>query len=573
MKDYFLIGETLKHSFSPMLHHEFNNEEYDLMEIPKSQINEFMEKAPFKAINVTIPYKETVIPYCQIDETAKAIGSVNTIVNKNGILYGYNTDHLGFTHMVKRAFIEMSGKKVVILGSGGTSKTACYASYMMGAKNIVVVSRSGASFPTVEGSSVLFTTYENKATYLDAEVLINTTPVGMYPNIDGEPIDLEQFGKLEAVVDVVYNPLTTLLVKKAQDLGLKATNGLSMLVAQAYYAERLFFDESVDIDDKALEAIEKALDKLTNMKKNIVLTGMPGSGKSTIGKTLAKLTNREFVDTDEMFYEETQTKPGEYILQHGEEAFREIESNCVKKAALLAGVIIATGGGVILNKTNTDLLSLNGDIVYLHRALKDLATEGRPLSQGNEKRKALYYKRLPIYLSSKKYIVDVAENPNKTAEIVLSTIKGENEGRKKILVINGSNLNMLGIREPDIYGSSTYGDLIKYIEDEAAVLDVDVEFMQSNHEGDLVDAIQNAYGRKDGIVINPGAYTHTSVAILDAVKAVGIPTVEVHISDVDSREDFRQISYIRKASLCTISGHGFEGYVMAIKELLKVFEK
>ena len=568
MKEYGLIGETLKHSFSPMLHHEFNNAEYGLIEIPKDKVEDYMREASFKAINVTIPYKETVIPFCQVDETAKAIGAVNTIVNKNGALFGYNTDHLGFTHMVKRTDIDITGKKVVILGSGGTSKTACFAVAKMGAASIVVVSRGGAKYETSVSLDVSFTTYEDEAQYLDAEVLVNTTPVGMYPNIEGSPVDITKLKKLESVIDVVYNPLTTMLVKDAIDAGLKATNGLSMLVAQAYYAERLFFDKPTDIDEEALKAIEEALDKLTNQKKNIVLTGMPGSGKSTIGRTLSKLLDREFVDTDEMFFEENNIRPGDYILKYGEEEFRRLETECVKKAAGLSGVVIATGGGVILKKENTDLLSLNGDIVYLHRALKELDTEGRPLSQGNERRKALYYRRLPIYMSSKKYLVDVGDTPNITAERVLKALKGEGADKKKFLVINGPNLNMLGIREPNIYGHSTYADLIQYIEDASKELNVDVEFFQSNHEGDLVEAIQNAYGRKDGIVINPGAYTHTSVAILDATKAVGIPTIEVHISDVDAREDFRQVSFIRKAAVNTISGHGFDGYVMAIKELI-----
>lgn len=568
MLKYGLIGETLKHSFSPMLHHEFNNKDYGLIEIPKSEINKFMEEASFSAINVTIPYKETVIPYCELDETAKSIGAVNTIVNNNGILKGYNTDILGFNHMLKRASIDMFQKKVVILGSGGTSKTACYASAKNGASSVVVVSRGGSSYSIDADCNILFTTYEEKEKYIDADIIVNTTPVGMYPNIDSVPVDLEIFNSLEGVVDVIYNPLKTRLVQNALNKGIKATNGLSMLVAQAYYAEKLFFGEPTDIDDKALDSIEKALDKLTDMKKNIVFVGMPGCGKTTFGTIIAKELGKELIDTDEEFLKKTGISAGEYIVKYGEPEFRKIESECVKEAAGKSNVVIATGGGVILNKENTDLLGLNGIIVYLHSTLKGLATEGRPLSQGEEKRKALYYKRLPMYLACKDVMVDVSMDIDKTVEKIKNAINNPKEDKKKILVINGSNLNMLGIREPDIYGKKTYQDLINYIEQEAKKLNVDVEFMQSNHEGDLVDAIQNAYGRKDGIVINPGAYTHTSVAILDAVKAVGIPTVEVHISDVDSREDFRQVSYIRKAAKCTISGHGFEGYVMAIKELI-----
>ena len=572
MLDYCLIGETLKHSFSPMLHHEFNNKEYGLMEIPKNEIDDFMKKAEFKAINVTIPYKETVMPYCELDETATVIGAVNTIVNKDGKLYGYNTDHLGFTHMVKRAGIDVEGKDVVILGSGGTSKTSCYAISKMKAASITIVSRSASDYETHVDCPVKFTSYDDEAIY-KAQVIVNTTPVGMFPNIDATPVEISRFKNLTGVIDVVYNPLNTRLVLEAKEHGIKATNGLSMLVAQAYYAEKLFFDEPTTIDEKALDSIEKALFKLTDMKRNIVLTGMPGSGKSTIGKALSDILNKPFIDTDEMFLDKHKIQPGDYITEYGEEAFRVLESECVKEASMLSGYIIATGGGVILNKKNTDLLSLNGDIVYLHRPLKELVTHGRPLSQGDERRKALYYKRLPLYMSSKKYLVDVKGSVESVTDAVLSAINNQDSNMKKYLIINGPNLNMLGIREPGIYGTNTYGDLMNMIEAEAKKLNVLVEFYQSNHEGDLVDAIQNTYGRMNGIVINPGAYTHTSVAILDAVKAVGVPTVEVHISDVDAREEFRQISYIKKAAIDTIAGYGFDGYVMALKKLIDLEDK
>ena len=567
--DYGLIGETLKHSFSPMLHHEFGNPEYGLIEVPKTDIDDFLKKAEFKALNVTIPYKETVMKYCEADDIAKAIGAVNTLVKVDGQLKGYNTDWLGFKYMADRAGISFRNQKVVILGSGGTSKTACNTVAKEGASAVVVVSRSGSSYETNVSCPVSFTTYEDEKLYLDADVLVNTTPVGMFPNNEATPIELEKFSNLKGLVDVIYNPLKTMLVKKAEDLGILATNGLSMLVAQAYFAEKLFFGESTIMDDDGRTKIEKAYNKLYDMKRNIVLIGMPGCGKTTVGTALSKRLDRELIDTDEEFYKEHGIKPGDYILQYGEEAFRDKETECVKKVSSQSGVIIATGGGAVLRKTNVDSLSLNGKLVYLHSALKDLATEGRPLSQGDEKRKALYYKRLPIYLRAKDVMVDVKGSVDAVVNDVMDALNNPTV-KKKYLIINGPNLNMLGIREPDIYGTKTYQDLIKYIEDSAKELDVEVEFFQSNHEGDLVEAIQNSYGRMDGIVINPGAYTHTSVAILDAVKAVGVPTIEVHISDVDAREEFRQISYIRKAAKETISGKGFEGYVLAIKHLMEV---
>lgn len=139
----------------------------------------------------------------------------------------------------------------------------------------------------------------------------------------------------------------------------------------------------------------------------------------------------------------------------------------------------------------------------------------------------------------------------------------------KILVINGPNLNMLGIREPDIYGKHTYADLVEMIKNAADEKGAEVEFFQSNHEGVIVDKIQEAYGNKDGIIINPAAYTHTSVAILDALKTVAIPTVEVHISDINEREEFRHHSYVSMVAEKTICGKGFKGYIEALFYLLE----
>lgn len=136
-----------------------------------------------------------------------------------------------------------------------------------------------------------------------------------------------------------------------------------------------------------------------------------------------------------------------------------------------------------------------------------------------------------------------------------------------ILVLNGPNLNMLGVREPEIYGRQDYATLCRRVTEHAQALGLQVELFQSNHEGDLVDRIQAAYGTCDGIVINPAAYTHTSVALLDALKAVGLPAVEVHLSDVAAREEFRQISFVRAACLRTISGKGVDGYLEALDVL------
>ncbi len=571
---YGLIGEKLGHSFSQTIHEQFGNPEYGILEIPRDRIEEYLREADFEGINVTIPYKETALRFCEPSETASAIGCVNTLVKKEGKVYGHNTDTHGFSYMLTRSGIDLGGKKVLILGSGGTSKTACYTALTKGASSVTVVSRSAKSYGIGTEGNLDFITYEELKDHRDAQILINTTPVGMFPDNDGMPADPAEFPNLSGVVDVVYNPLTTKLVRKAQKLGIPATNGLSMLVGQAWYAERLFFGRDTEPGEEDLKDLERVIHRVKMEKSSYILIGMPGCGKSTVGAMLSKKFDRDFIDTDVMFREENGVGAGEYIEEFGEEAFREKEAEVVRRAASRSGIVIATGGGAILREENVDALKSNGLLIYLHRELKDLASEGRPLSQNDEKRKALYYKRLPIYLKLQDMTVRVSDYENKTVTRVIKKItevtEGTAEEKKRFLVINGPNLNMLGIREPGIYGTQTYADLINYIEKEARELDVKVNFYQSNHEGDLVDAIQSAYGMYDGIVINPGAYTHTSVAILDALKAVSIPAVEVHISDVDQRDDFRKISFLRQAVTETISGKGFAGYVEGIRRLLAI---
>ncbi|MBQ8667001.1 MAG: type II 3-dehydroquinate dehydratase, partial [Lachnospiraceae bacterium] len=352
-----------------------------------------------------------------------------------------------------------------------------------------------------------------------------------------------------------------------------ATGGLPMLVAQGYFASRLFAGGSLGLDpvgrltDSEQKLIEKVIAEITDSVSNIVLYGMPGSGKSSVGRVVAHELGLDFVDTDDIFTSDNFMTPAYCITQRGEKEFRALEKQAVYKAASVGRRVIATGGGVVLDPENTELLALNGRSFFLNRKLSDLATRNRPLSEGDENLKALYYKRLPIYLSSSETVIDVDTDVKGMAQKIMDSLHNSDSKKIKILVINGPNLNMLGIREPDIYGRQTYEDLIKLCREKADELGVEVSFYQSNHEGDLVDIIQQSYGTIDGIVINPGAYTHTSVALLDALKCVGIPAIEVHISDVDSREEFRQTSYIRYYVRETITGHGLTGYTEAMGNL------
>lgn len=597
---YGLLGEKLGHSFSTMIHREFNNPEYILKEVAREDIHSFMEAKDFLGLNVTIPYKETVMEHCKLDNTVSVIGAVNTIVNRDGILYGFNTDWLGFLYMTKKAGISYKDKNVFIFGNGGTAKTASYACAREGAKSITICSRRDIDVtPFVNivkavnpECEIVGTNYNEDKSYVDAQIIVNTTPMGMYPNNYSAVIDIDECNALEGVVDVVYNPLTTELVARAKSKGIPATCGLPMLVAQAYFAEEIFMKPEItstdDFDFDALMALDsdgnvsktvelnnKVTDLIFEEMSNIVLIGMPGVGKTTCANSMKEKLSREVVDSDDEFTLKYGIKPGEYISTFGEKDFRDKETEVIKEISKRTGIIIATGGGAILREENRRALHQNGVVVHLHSGYKTLATEGRPLSQGKEELKALYYKRLPIYMECADIIntitsTDVDAEVNKAIERIKNYIFKKADNKMKVLVMNGPNINMLGIREPNIYGRQTYDDLLKLCKEEAAKRDIEVSFFQSNSEGELVTAIQDAYGVIDGIIINPAAYTHTSVALLDALKAVGIPTIEVHISAVEEREDFRQISYVGKIAKHTITGQGLNGYVMAMDKLLEI---
>jgi shikimate dehydrogenase len=378
---YGLIGKTLIHSYSKTIHGFFGNHDYELVEIPPDGVAGFLQKADFLGVNVTIPYKETVMPYCVLDDHAQTIGCVNTIVNKNGTLYGYNTDYFGFTYMAKLAGISFNGKKVVVLGSGGASKTAACASRDGGAGEVVVVSRNGEN------------NYSNIDRHADCNVLVNTTPVGMFPNNGNIPLSLSGFSRLSAVIDVVYNPLRTKLLLEAKKLGIATAGGLSMLVAQALMAHNLFF--GIEADEQTDQArIAEALAKTEKRFSNIVLIGMPGCGKTTTGRELAKVCGREFVDTDKVIEEREGRKIPDIINEDGEGRFRELEKCVIAEVAAQTNQVIATGGGSVLAQENRDALSQNGIVIFLECPLEYLATAGRPLSVDLE---TLYQRRLPLY--------------------------------------------------------------------------------------------------------------------------------------------------------------------------------
>lgn len=393
MKQYGCIGKKLTHSFSKEIHAKLADYDYELIELTEEEIAPFFQKKTFAAINVTIPYKQTVIPYLDsISPIAQRIGAVNTIVNKGGKLYGYNTDYYGMKALVERVDIDLAGKKVLILGTGGTSKTARVLAADLGAAEILIVSRS----KTKE-----YITYEQAVqNHSDAQVIINTTPSGMYPNCEDKPIDIRFFPQLEGVIDAVYNPLRTNLVLDAIQRGIKAEGGLYMLVMQAVVAVEHFLETSIQ-----KEAAERVFASIYASKENIILTGMPGSGKSTVGKLL-QIDGFTFIDTDAEVEKRCGVAIKDLIREKGELCFRNLESEVIQEAASSGCRIISTGGGAILRAENVRCLKRNGKLFFLNAGLSRLrATDSRPLSDTDEKLKQLYSERMPLYQETADVIV------------------------------------------------------------------------------------------------------------------------------------------------------------------------
>ena len=383
---YGLIGEKLGHSFSKIIHEKIADYTYELCEISKENLDSFMRAKDFQSINVTIPYKEAVIPYLDsIDPFAEKIGAVNTIVKCDGKLYGYNTDFLGMKLMIERNGFDFAGKKVLILGSGGTAKTSRAVSEALGAREIITVSRSGE------------VNYDNVVTlHADADFIINTTPCGMYPNNDTFAVEPKLFPKLCGIIDAVYNPLKTTLIQKGEDVGVKGVTGLYMLVAQAVIAYEKFTGESLD----TVKVSDEVYNDILRAKQNIVLIGMPGSGKSTVGRLLAKKLGRDLVDTDDVITK-NHGVISDIFAEKGESYFRDIESEAVKDTAKQSGIIIATGGGAILREENVRALRQNGVIFFLNRPLDDIMpTADRPLSSDREALEKRFNERYDKYKSA-----------------------------------------------------------------------------------------------------------------------------------------------------------------------------
>ena len=374
-----LLGRKLSHSYSPIIHQAFGGYSYTLFEVESPELAAFLERGDFDGINVTIPYKQDVIPFCrQLSAAAEKIGSVNALVRlPGGGFFGDNTDAAGFKKLIDESGLSVRGKKVVVLGKGGSSLTVRYVLNELGAGEVVTVSR-----------------HDNNADFLsrhrDAAILVNSTPVGQYPDTEAAPVSLEHFPALEGVLDLIYNPARTRLLMDAGQRGLSCAGGLTMLVGQAAAVWELFTSGTMEAGKE-----QEVLRMLRRRMENIVLVGMPGCGKSTIGHLLSEKLGKRFVDTDAEVAQAAGCSIPEIFAEEGESGFRLREAEVIKKFGRESGLILATGGGCVTREENYRHLRQNGSIVFIDRPLDELAREGRPLSQGDLE--AMYAQRLPLY--------------------------------------------------------------------------------------------------------------------------------------------------------------------------------
>ncbi len=402
-----LLGRKLGHSYSPQIHGRLGKYSYELFEKEPEEVGNFLKNGDFAGINVTVPYKQAVIPFLdELSPLAQKLGAVNTVVRRDGKLIGHNTDYYGFLTMVKASGLDVAGKKTLVLGSGGASHTAIAVLEALGA-NVTIVSRSGEN------------NYGNLHRHADAALIVNTTPVGMYPQTGISPVDLDLFPRLEGVLDVIYNPARTQLLLDAEKRGIVAMNGLLMLVAQAKEAAEWFM--GAEISDDVIPTIHASL---RQQMENLILIGMPGCGKSTVGKALAEKLGREFVDADEEIVRLAGKSIPEIFAEDGEEAFRSFETKALEALGKRSGLVVATGGGCVTRKRNYPLLHQNGTIIWLTRELTQLPTEGRPLSQMN-KLDEMYRIRRPMYEAFADHIIENSDSIHHAVEEILR-IREEN---------------------------------------------------------------------------------------------------------------------------------------------------
>ena len=402
-----LLGERLSYSYSPAIHERLGAYEYRLCEIPREGLDAFLRETPFDGLNVTIPYKKAVVPYCaELSPTARALGSVNTLVRRaDGALFGDNTDAFGFETLLRTAGLDPAGKKTLVLGSGGASVTVCHVLRALGAKEVVVISRTGEN------------NYSNLEKHADAALLVNATPVGTYPGNGEATADLRRLPRLEGVADLIYNPKRTALLLQAEELGIPRAGGLTMLVAQALRSSEQFQGKALDA--ALIPAIEKELER---SMRNIILVGMPGSGKTTVARALSRALDRPLADVDVLVEETAGVSIPEIFARGGEALFRRYETEALAQLGKQSGIILSTGGGCVTRLENYPLLHQNGTIFWLRREVAALSREGRPLSLGADL-EAMFKEREPLYRRFADHVIDNNGPVEDAAARILEVLK------------------------------------------------------------------------------------------------------------------------------------------------------
>lgn len=402
-----ILGEKLGHSYSPVIHNMFGDYEYKLYECDRKDLPAFLGRGDFDGLTVAMPYKRLAVPYCaELSDIARETGCVNTILRRaDGTLYGDNTDVFGFENLLDHGDVAVEGKKALVLGSGGASATAVTVLRRRGAREVVVVSREGVD------------NYQNLPKHFDAELIVNTTPVGMYPRNDKSPVNLQFFPKLSGVIDVVYNPARTMLIMQAERLGIPHAGGMRMLVAQAKLASELFTGRK--LDDSEIDRVEH---EASRKMENVVLIGMPGCGKTTLARELGKALGRHNVSSDVLVEDITGMTIPEIFSQQGESGFRKLENEALTILCKRSGRIIATGGGCITREENYPLLHQNGTIFWVKRDIDVLPTAGRPLSQQRGVQK-LYEERKPLYEQFADIVVDNNGSVEEAVEQIVEAFK------------------------------------------------------------------------------------------------------------------------------------------------------
>ncbi len=405
---YGLLGRHLSHTYSPIIHGLLGNKNYTVFEKEPEELEQFLRSNEFAGINVTIPYKTDVLPYCmELSPQAQKVGAVNTIIRReDGTLFGHNSDYFGFYATLQKSGLSVKNKKVLVLGSGGASKAVCAVLGDMQA-NTVIISRSGEN------------NYENLHLHRDAAVIVNTTPLGMYPKTGVSALSLKGFPALEGVIDVIYNPGRTQLLLDAEHMGLVTENGLYMVVAQAVECAKMFMNKEIPISE-----IDRIYLHLRSQRENIVLVGMPGCGKTTVGKLLAEALGKTFVDCDETIEREANMPIPQIFAEGGEERFRKLETQALSLLGKQSGQVIATGGGCVTRPENYDLLHQNARIVWLKRDIEDLPTDGRPLSLSGNLAE-MYALRKPLYERFADFSIQNCRTPNETVNTILSYLQKE----------------------------------------------------------------------------------------------------------------------------------------------------